>query len=147
MKVLVKRLRDNAQLPEYMTQHAAGMDLCAALDEELVLMPGQRTLVPTGLAFKIPHGYEGQVRPRSGLALKQGIALVNSPGTVDADYRGEVGVIVINHGQDPVVFNHGDRIAQMVIAAVVQASLDVVEQLPESGRNSGGFGHTGVRKD
>lgn len=140
----VKRLRGNAVLPRYMTAHAAGMDLHAALDTTLTLAPGERTLIPTGLVLAIPPGYEGQVRPRSGLALKQGIALVNAPGTIDADYRGEVGIIVINHGTETVTFAPGDRIAQLVIAPVLQVCCCEVEELDTTARAAGGFGHTGV---
>ena len=139
----LKRLREQAILPAYMTEHAAGMDLHAALETELRLAPGERALIPTGLALEIPPGFEGQVRPRSGLALKQGIALVNAPGTIDADYRGEVGVIVINHGMESVVFQPGDRIAQLVVAPVMQVCCEEVSELGETGRNRGGFGHTG----
>jgi dUTP pyrophosphatase len=117
--------------------------LHAALDAPLVLPPGERTLIPTGLALAIPPGYEGQVRPRSGLALRQGIALVNAPGTIDADYRGEVGVIVINHGREPVTFAPGDRIAQLVIAPVTRVAFEEVAQLDATVRAGGGFGHTG----
>ncbi len=144
--VNVKILKKGAVLPRYMTEHAAGLDLCALLDSPVVLQPGDRALLPTGLAFEIPPGFEGQVRPRSGLALKQGIALVNAPGTIDADYRGEVGVIVINHGSEPVTFHSGDRIAQLVIAPVVQVQLREVAELGETLRSSGGFGHTGVKE-
>lgn len=139
----IRRLREQAILPAYMTEHAAGMDLHAALESELCLAPGERALVPTGLALEIPPGFEGQVRPRSGLALKQGVALVNAPGTIDADYRGEVGVIVINHGQEEVLFRPGDRIAQLVIAPVVQVCCEEVATLAETARSGGGFGHTG----
>lgn len=142
--VQVKKLRSEAVLPAYMTEHAAGMDLHAALEEPRILAPGERGLIPTGLALAIPPGYEGQVRPRSGLALRQGIALVNAPGTIDADYRGEVGVIVINHGQQNVTIAPGDRVAQLVIAPVHQARLSVVEELDATQRGGGGFGHTGV---
>ncbi|HKK01984.1 MAG TPA: dUTP diphosphatase [Desulfuromonadales bacterium] len=141
--VQIKKLRAEAVVPAYMTEHAAGMDLHAALDEPHHLDPGERGLIPTGLALAIPPGYEGQVRPRSGLALRQGIALVNSPGTIDADYRGEVGIIIINHGREPVMIAPGDRIAQLVIAPVHQACLSVVEELDATRRGSGGFGHTG----
>jgi len=137
------RTRATAIVPGYMTEHAAGMDLHAALDEPLVLQPGERGLIPTGLALEIPPGYEGQIRPRSGLALRQGIALVNAPGTIDADYRGEIGVIVINHGQEPVAFAPGDRIAQLVVAPVIRVSLEEVAELEKTGRAGGGFGHTG----
>ncbi|HAD03269.1 MAG: deoxyuridine 5'-triphosphate nucleotidohydrolase [Desulfuromonadales bacterium GWD2_61_12] len=141
--VEIQILRDNAQLPRYMTEHAAGMDLHAALDAPLCLVPGARALIPTGLALAIPPGYEGQVRPRSGLALKHGVALVNAPGTIDADYRGEVAIIMINHGQEPVTIAPGERIAQLVIAAVTRAEFVVVDSLTATGRNAGGFGHTG----
>jgi dUTP pyrophosphatase len=137
-------LRDAAIIPGYATEHAAGVDLHMALDAPLTLAPGERALIPTGLALEIPNGYEGQVRPRSGLALKQGVALVNAPGTIDADYRGEVGVIVINHGQDPVVFAPGDRIAQLVIAPVTRVEFEEVSELSETRRAAGGFGHTGT---
>lgn len=141
----VKKLRENAILPAYMTEHAAGMDLHAALDSPLLVRPGERVLVPTGLALEIPAGFEGQVRPRSGLALKKGISLPNSPGTIDADYRGELGVIVINLGPEPVSFEHGDRIAQLVIAPVERVSLLEVVDLEATQRSDGGFGHTGLR--
>jgi len=142
--VQVKIVRNGAQLPRYMSASAAGLDLCAAPDKPIVLQPGERTLVPTGLALAIPIGFEGQVRPRSGLALRQGISMVNTPGTIDADYRGEIGIILINHGQDPVTIVTGDRIAQLVIAPVVQADLQLVDSLDDTERGSGGFGHTGM---
>ncbi|BCA79526.1 deoxyuridine 5'-triphosphate nucleotidohydrolase [Desulfuromonas sp. AOP6] len=140
----IKKLRDDAVVPRYMTDLAAGMDLFAALDSPVRLAQGQRLLIPTGLALAIPVGFEGQVRPRSGLALKKGIALVNSPGTIDADYRGELGIILINHGQDEVTLSPGDRIAQLVIAPVQQAVMEVVQDLDVTERNTGGFGHTGT---
>jgi dUTP diphosphatase len=141
--VKVKYVRTGAMMPRYMSASAAGMDLCAALDTPLLLEPGARFLVPTGLAMAIPVGFEGQVRPRSGLALRHGISMVNTPGTIDADYRGEIGVILINLGQEPVTINPEDRIAQLVIAPVVQAELQLVELLDETERGDGGFGHTG----
>jgi dUTP pyrophosphatase len=143
--VKVKRLRPDSTnpLPAYMTSHAAGMDLYAELAHELVLVPGGRALVPTGIAIELPEGYEAQVRPRSGLALKHGIALVNSPGTIDTDYRGEIGVIVINHGSEPFVVRSGERIAQLVFAPFARASLVEVAELEGTGRGEGGFGHTG----
>lgn len=144
IKVRFVKTRKTAIVPCYMTEHAAGMDLHAALDAPLVLAPGARILIPTGLALEIPVGYEGQVRPRSGLALRQGIALVNAPGTIDADYRGEVGVIVINHGHEAVTFAPGDRIAQLVVAPVTRIAFEEVAQLDESQRAAGGFGHTGT---
>lgn len=143
--VKVKRLRPDSTnpLPGYMTSHAAGMDLYAELAHDLVLHPGARTLVPTGIAIELPEGYEAQVRPRSGLALKHGIALVNSPGTIDTDYRGEIGVILINHGTDPFVVRNGERIAQLVFAPFARATLVEVEELEGTKRGDGGFGHTG----
>ena len=126
-----------------MTSHAAGMDLCADLDGELILMPGERRLIPTGIAIALPDGYEAQIRPRSGLALRHGIALVNSPGTIDPDYRGEIGVIVINHGSEPFVMKPGERVAQMVFAPFLRAELLEVAELDETTRGGGGFGHTG----
>ena len=132
-------------LPAYETALSAGMDLRAAVavDEPVTLKPGQRALIPTGLSIALPAGTEAQVRPRSGLALKHGITCLNSPGTVDADYRGELKVILINLGQDDFVIRRGERIAQMVIASVTQAGWDVVETLPETSRGAGGFGSTG----
>lgn len=146
MQIPVKLLRPEAILPQYMTTQAAGMDLCAALASPLSLHPGERQLIPTGLAMAIPVGFEGQVRPRSGLALRQGLALVNAPGTIDADYRGEIGIIMINHGQETVTLHPGDRIAQLVIAPVVRAQLLAVEDLEQTERSEGGFGHTGVSR-
>jgi dUTP pyrophosphatase len=128
-------------LPSYQTERSAGLDLRA--DVQLVLEPGARALVPTGLALAIPPGFEGQVRPRSGLALKHGITCLNSPGTIDSDYRGEVGVILANTGREPFAIARGDRIAQLVIAPVTRAELVVVDTLDESARGAGGFGHTG----
>jgi dUTP pyrophosphatase len=128
-------------LPRYHSVDAAGMDLLA--DEECTLAPGERRLVPTGLALEIPAGHEGQVRPRSGLALKHGIGMVNAPGTIDADYRGEVGVILVNWGREPFTVRRGERIAQLVVAAVERADLVLVGELTDSGRGSGGFGSTG----
>ncbi|HEY3949754.1 dUTP diphosphatase [Phenylobacterium sp.] len=132
-------------LPAYETAQAAGMDLRAAVpdDEPLTLRPGSRFPVPTGLAFALPPGFEGQVRPRSGLAAKHGITCLNSPGTVDADYRGEVKVILINHGEEDFVIRRGERIAQLIIAPVVQAVWTEVESLDDTARGAGGFGSTG----
>ncbi len=144
IEIKVKKIHPKAVVPAYMTEHAAGMDLCTVIDSPVVLAPGERILLPTGLAMEIPPGYEGQVRPRSGLALKKGISLVNSPGTIDADYRGEIGIIIINHGSEPVEFLPGDRIAQLIIAPVTRAILVEAHDLNDSMRSSGGFGHTGV---
>jgi dUTP pyrophosphatase len=143
LSIQVLRLSAAAILPRYMTDLAAGVDLHAALAAEVTLAPGERTLVPTGLALAIPPGFEGQVRPRSGLALKKGVSLVNSPGTIDADYRGEVGIIIINHGQEAVTIAPGERIAQLIFAPVVRAEFVEVEELAATRRNAGGFGHTG----
>ncbi|WP_422026193.1 dUTP diphosphatase [Pyruvatibacter mobilis] len=133
-------------LPAYESQHAAGMDLRAAIGEgdDIVLAPGERAMVPTGLAIALPVGFEAQVRPRSGLAAKQGVTVLNSPGTVDADYRGEVKVILINHGAEPVTITRGMRIAQMLFAPVTRGVFAVVEALDETVRGSGGFGSTGT---
>jgi dUTP pyrophosphatase len=133
-------------LPAYATPGSAGLDLRAHLEEPRTLQPGERTLIPTGLSLALPDGYEAQVRPRSGLALKHGITVLNSPGTVDADYRGDVGVILINHGHEPFEIAPGDRIAQLVVAAYAQVEWAQVETLPETERGSGGFGHTGTHK-
>ena len=132
-------------LPAYATEHSAGMDLLAAVTENMVLKTGERKLIPTGLSIALPDGYEAQIRPRSGLALKNGISLVNSPGTIDADYRGEIGVIVINHGADAFTIERGMRIAQMVIAPYTRAQFSEVLELPTSERGAGGFGSTGTR--
>lgn len=136
---------EGLQLPGYETPLSAGMDLRAAVagDAPVTLKPGERGLIPTGLAIALPAGYEAQVRPRSGLALKHGITCLNSPGTVDADYRGEMKVILINLGQEPFTIQRGERIAQMVVAPVTQAAWRVVEALPETKRGAGGFGSTG----
>jgi dUTP pyrophosphatase len=131
-------------LPSYESTSAAGMDVRAAIEEPLLLKPGERTLIPTGLQMALPHGYEAQIRPRSGLAIRNGITMLNSPGTIDADYRGEVKVIAINHSQEDFTVNHGDRIAQMVIAPVVQLTIIAVDELDETDRGEGGFGSTGI---
>jgi dUTP pyrophosphatase len=131
------------ELPAYATAHAAGMDLRAAVEAPLTLKPLQRALVPTGLSLAIPVGYEAQIRPRSGLALKHGLTCLNTPGTIDADYRGEVKVLLINLGQEDFTIQRGERIAQMVVAAHAGVAWNTVEQLPASERGSGGFGHTG----
>jgi dUTP diphosphatase len=132
-------------LPTYQTAHAAGLDLLAAVpdDAPLVLAPGRHALVPTGLSIALPSGFEAQVRPRSGLAAKHGVTVLNAPGTVDADYRGEIGVLLINHGDAPFTIRRGERIAQMVIAQAAKAELHAVAVLPETDRGSGGFGSTG----
>ena len=137
--------RSRHALPAYATVLSAGMDLRANVDESIVMQPMERRLIPTGLYIALPPGYEAQVRPRSGLALKHGITVLNTPGTIDADYRGEVGVLLINLSQEPFTVNDGERIAQMVIARHDQAELVEVEALDETERGAGGYGHTGVR--
>ena len=136
---------DGLTLPAYQSVHAAGLDLLAAVPEDkpLTMQPGQRALVPTGLMIAVPPGYEAQVRPRSGLAVKHGVTVLNSPGTVDADYRGEVSVLLINHGEEPFTIRRGERIAQLVVAAVTQANLVAVASLSSTDRGNGGFGSTG----
>jgi dUTP pyrophosphatase len=130
-------------LPAYQTPGSAGLDLCAALLQAVRLEPGQRRLIPTGLILEIPPGYEGQVRPRSGLALKHGLGIVNSPGTIDCDFRGEVGIVLINHGQETYVVEPLSRIAQLVIAPVVQVAIEEVHELSDTSRGTGGYGSTG----
>ncbi len=132
-------------LPAYATDHSAGMDLRANLDEAVLLQPGQRALIPTGLYIELPDGTEAQIRPRSGLAFKHGITVLNSPGTIDADYRGEVGVLLINHGHEPFEVKDGERIAQMVVSRYLRIELEEVPDLRATSRGEGGFGHTGTR--
>ncbi len=136
--------RSHHQLPEYATAQSAGVDLRANLDEPIVMKPMERRLIPTGLFISLPVGFEAQVRPRSGLAIKKGITVLNTPGTIDADYRGEIGVILINLSQEDFTVNDGERIAQMVIARHEQAEWIQVESLDETERGAGGFGHSGV---
>ncbi len=137
--------RGHQQLPAYATSQSAGMDLRANLDAPITLHPMERRLIPTGLHIALPEGYEAQVRPRSGLALKHGLTVLNTPGTIDADYRGEIGVVLINLSQEDFVINDGERIAQMVIARHGQGDFVVVEELDETERGEGGYGHTGVK--
>lgn len=147
VQVKVKRARHSNNplpLPVYQTPHAAGMDLTADIESPIVLEPGERKLIPTGLIIELPVGFEAQIRPRSGLALKKGLTMANSPGTIDADYRGEVGVIAINLGRDTVVIERGERIAQMIVAPVVQAQWIEVEEVGSTARGAGGFGSTGI---
>ena len=131
-------------MPRYMTPLAAGMDICAAMEIETTLPPGAIRLIPTGFAMALPSGFEAQIRPRSGLAVKHGITIVNAPGTIDADYRGEVKIALINLGKTEYIVRRGERIAQMVIQKVYQAKLEMADKLDETQRNSGGFGHTGI---
>lgn len=132
------------ELPSYQTPGSSGFDLLAAIQEEIILVPGERALIPTGISMAIPSGFEAQIRPRSGLALRHGITLLNTPGTIDSDYRGEIKVIVINLGQETFVLQRGMRIAQCVIASVVKVQLMTADDLGETVRGSGGFGHTGI---
>jgi dUTP pyrophosphatase len=142
----VKRLAhaEDLPLPSYATEGSAGLDLCAAIGEDTVLFPGERRLIPTGLVLEIPHGYEGQVRARSGLALRNGLGMVNAPGTIDSDYRGEVGVILINWSGEPQTIRRGVRIAQLVIAPIARVAVEEAPALPDTVRGDGGFGHTGL---
>jgi len=147
--IAIKRLNPEKDadipIPRYMTPHAAGMDICAAIEQPIVMAPGRIALIPTGFAMALPHGYEAQVRPRSGLAIKHGITVVNSPGTIDSDYRGEVKVGLINLGLEPFAIQRGERIAQMVVQQVCQLAMCEVDELDETERSTGGFGSTGVR--
>lgn len=147
MKIQFKKLphANDLPLPSYESEYAAGMDLRAAVEEPFILEEGERALIPTGLKMAMPKGYEAQVRPRSGLAYRNGITMLNTPGTIDADYRGEVKVLAVNLGDKPFVINHGDRVAQMVIAPVTQAQVEEVNRLSDTARGEGGFGSTGVQ--
>jgi dUTP pyrophosphatase len=146
MKIYIKRLKKDhpVSLPQYMTEGSSGMDLFASLVEEVTLLPGERKLIPAGISVAIPEGFEGQIRPRSGLAIQKGIGIVNGPGTIDSDYRGEVGVLLINFGKETFTIRNGDRIAQMVISPIYRATLEEVDDLPPTRRQGGGFGHTGI---
>ena len=145
IKLPFKKIKGTEDLPQpsYMTSGSAGMDICAAVKDDVIVQPGSRVLVPSGLMVAVPAGYELQIRPRSGLAVRQGVGIVNSPGTIDSDYRGEIKVILINLGHDTVTISRGDRIAQMVLCPVPRAVLEEVDELPPTERNDGGFGHTG----
>ena len=145
IKLPFKRIKGTGDLPQpsYMTSGSAGMDIYAAVEDDIIVQTGNRALVPTGLMVAVPPGYELQIRPRSGLAFRQGVGIINSPGTIDSDYRGEIKVILINLGQDIVTISRGDRIAQMVLCPVLRAVLEEVDELPSTERNDGGFGHTG----
>jgi len=147
-RAAIVRLRPEGalELPRYMSDGAAGMDLCADVDDDVVLGAGDRRLVPTGLAIALPLGFEGQVRPRSGLAVRHGLTVLNAPGTIDADYRGEIKVLLVNLGREPMTIRRGDRIAQLVVAPVVAVTWNEVDVLPASARGDGGFGSTGDGK-
>ena len=144
--IKIKRLGNNHDIyiPEYGSRGSSGMDIRACVNEPIILGPGDIQFIPTGIAVSIPDGYECQIRPRSGLAIKNGIGLVNSPGTIDSDYRGEVGIILINWGKKPFTVSRGDRIAQMVVTKVIKAELRIVDSLDQTDRGEGGFGHSGT---
>jgi dUTP pyrophosphatase len=146
MKIQFKKLphAEDLPLPSYESEFAAGMDIRAALENPIILQPGERQLIPSGLKMAMPQGYEAQIRPRSGLAYRHGITMLNTPGTIDADYRGELKMLAVNLGDEKFTVNHGDRIAQMVIAPVIQAEINEVEALSATERGDGGFGSTGV---
>ncbi len=143
-RLRVKRLRSDAKVPAYATERAAGLDLSAALDDELVIGAGRHAAVPTGVAIELPADTEGQVRPRSGIAFRHGVTVLNAPGTIDEDYRGEIRVLLVNHGEEDFVIRPGDRIAQLVIAPITRVACDEVSTLGGSERGTGGFGSTGV---
>ena len=142
-KILIKRLSNKVIIPKYETSGSSGMDICAYLESEVEIKPGEKALIPTGFALSIPKNFEIQIRPRSGLAIKKGIGVLNTPGTIDSDYRGEIKVILVNLGKDKFIVENGLRIAQMVLSPVVKAKLKEVKQLEETTRGSGGFGSTG----
>jgi len=146
IRISIQKLlgHEDIPLPRYMTPEAVGMDIFAAVDREIMIPPGGRSLIPTGFAIALPKGFEAQIRPRSGLAIKHGVTLLNSPGTIDADYRGEIGIIVINHGDVPYVVRRGDRIAQMVVHRVCRVTWAVSENIELTSRGNGGFGHTKI---
>lgn len=146
IKIKIKRKPgcEDLPLPQYMSEFSSGMDICADVDGEVVLEPGEIKLISTGFYMSLPAGYEAQIRPRSGLAIKHGVTIVNTPGTIDADYRGLVSIIVINHGKNPFVIKRGSRIVQMVIQKVIRTETELVDELDETVRSSGGFGHSGI---
>ena len=144
IKVSIQKIAgsEDISLPAYMTDQSAGMDICAAVTEETIITPGQRRKIPTGICIALPEGYEAQIRPRSGLAINQGITLLNSPGTIDADYRGEIALIVINHGKEPFAVTRGMRLAQMVVQKILRVNWVESSKLESTSRGAGGFGHT-----
>jgi dUTP pyrophosphatase len=146
VRIVIKKLpgSEDIPLPRYMSPHASGMDIHAAVTEDVLLNPGEIKLIATGISIALPEGFEGQVRPRSGLALRHGVSVLNTPGTIDADYRGEVGIILVNLGKDPFVVKRGDRIAQLTVNKVFQARLELASDLSCTARNEGGFGHSGI---
>lgn len=147
IELKVKFLRQNSHIPAYQTLHSAGLDLCASLDDDIVILPGEIKIIPTGISIEIPDGYEAQIRPRSGIASKYGITLINTPGTIDPDYRGEIMIPLINLGKEPFVVKNGMRIAQMIIAKFERVEVKVVDELTPTQRGDGGFGSTGLMKN
>ena len=143
VKILIKKIKKNISLPEYKTEGSSGMDLLASIDKAITLTPGEKQLISTGIAVAIPKDFEIQIRPRSGLAAKNGISVLNTPGTIDSDYRGEIKVILINLGKESFIINNNDSIAQMVLCPIIKGVLEEVEELPDTVRGSGGFGSTG----
>ncbi len=146
MKIYIQRTPEGEglKLPTYATEGSSGMDVMAAIEGELTIAPGQRSLIPAGFRLALPHGFEAQIRPRSGLAMEYGLTLLNTPGTIDSDYRGQIKIIVVNLGEKPITIKRGDRIAQMIISQVEKIEWEETDQLPTSSRGSGGFGHTKV---
>ena len=144
-KILIKKLSKEAIIPKYETSGSSGMDISANLDKEVVIFPGEKAIIPSGFSLSIPQGFEIQIRPRSGLAAKSGISVLNTPGTIDADYIGEIKIILINLSKEKFTVQNGMRIAQMIVSPVVQAKLEEVEELPKTSRGSGGFGSTGIK--
>jgi len=144
-KIQIKKLSNSVSIPKYETPGASGMDITAYIENNIIINPGEKALIATGFSIAIPKGYEVQIRPRSGLAVKKNITVLNTPGTIDADYRGEIKVILINLGNEKFIIENGDRIAQMVVCPVIQASLEEVEELSDTQRGSGGFGSTGTK--
>ena len=142
-EILIKRLSDNVSLPKYETEESSGMDLAANINEKIEIKPGTTAIVPTGISVSIPKNFEIQIRPRSGLAMKNNISVLNSPGTIDSDYRGEIKIIIYNHGKEDFIINNGDRIAQMILTPIVKMELEETRDLPETIRGLGGFGSTG----
>ena len=144
-KIQIKKLSNSVSIPKYETPGSSGMDVAAHVENNVIIFPGEKALVPTGISIAIPIGYEVQIRPRSGLAVKKNITVLNTPGTIDADYRGEIKVILFNHGKEKFIIENGDRVAQMVVCPVVQADLEEVKELSDTMRGSGGFGSTGTK--
>ena len=144
-KILIKKLSKETTIPKYETEGSSGMDIAAIIDKKVEINPGEKAIIPTGFSLSIPEGFEVQIRPRSGLAAKKGISILNTPGTIDADYRGEIKIILINLSKEKFVVEKGMRVAQMVISPVIQAKLEEVKELPKTSRGSGGFGSTGTK--